>query len=127
KKMLEITGKVSIGIGEGAYYIKMYADKIEKELGFKPYYGTLNVKVEEMPAGMQRLAFKKIPSFEKEGRSFGGIKIAKIRLKYGKKAVDCYLIMPERTHHKNELEIISKENLRSKMGLKDGSLVIVEV
>jgi riboflavin kinase len=127
KKRLEIAGKVSIGLGEGAYYIKMYADKIEKQLGFQPYYGTLNVKVDEMPAGMQRLLYKMIPPFEKEGRSFGGIKIVKVKLRYGKKTVECFLIMPERTHHKNELEIISKENLREKLGLKDGSNVTVEI
>jgi len=123
KKAIQMDGLVSIGLGEGAYYVRMYADRIRKVLGFRPFYGTLNVAVEEMPANLGRFAFKSIGNFEREGRSFGGIKIAKILLAYGRRSRDCFLILPERTHHKRELELISPVNLRSVLGLRDGSRV----
>ena len=127
KKSIQMKGKVNIGLGEGAYYVKMYAGKIEKQLGFKPFYGTLNVKLEQIPPYLHKFTFKKIQRFEKDGRSFGEIKIVKTKLTSSKKTIKCYITLPERTHHKNELEIISKENLRKKLKLKDGSKVTLEV
>lgn len=127
RKTIEINGRVSIGLGEGAYYVKMYADRIHKELGFEPFHGTLNVHVDEMPTQLRSFVFKRILAFEKEGRSFGGIGVIKTKLKSGRKTVDCYLILPERTHHKNELELISSLNLRRKLGLSNGSRVSVEI
>lgn len=127
RKKIEINGRVSIGLGEGAYYVRMYADRIHKELGFEPFHGTLNVHVDEMPVHLDSFVFKKIPSFEKEGRTFGEIGIVKIKLRSGRKTVDCYLILPERTHHKNELELISSMNLRRKLSLRNGSPVSVEI
>jgi len=127
ERKIRLSGRVESGIGEGAYYIKMYAEKIRKELGFTPYYGTLNISVDEPPAKLARFTFKTIPSFEKDGRSFGGIRMLKVRLSAGKKEVACYLALPERTHHKNELELISAVNLRRKLGLSNGTLVTVEV
>lgn len=127
ERTLEIDGLVSIGLGEGAYYVKIYVDKIEKELGFKPFYGTLNVTVDEIPSSIHRFTFKRILPFEREGRSFGEIKIIKVRLISNKKSTDCFLILPERTHHKNELELVSRENLRKKLGLKNGSPVKLRI
>jgi riboflavin kinase len=127
RKKTVVNGRISIGMGEGAYYVRMYAERIRAELGFQPFYGTLNVHVEEMPASLESYVFKKIPSFEKDGRTFGEIGVIKIKLTSGRKSVDCYLILPERTHHKNELELISGMNLRRKLGLRDGSRVSVEI
>jgi riboflavin kinase len=127
KTRMSIKGVVSTGIGEGAYYVRMYSEKIEKELKYKPYYGTLNIRVGHIPTNLSALAFSTIPSFEKESRSFGEIKLINIRLHAGRKNIDCVIALPERTHHKNELEIIGRENLRKKLGLKDGSSVQIEI
>ena len=127
KKGIRLAGKVSTGIGEGAYYIKMYDDRIQQALGFRPFYGTLNVTVESMPAGLARFVYATIRPFEKDGRSFGMIRLIKVRLSAGKRKVDCYLALPERTHHNNELELISQLNLRKEMGIKNTSPVTVEL
>ncbi|MFH1125792.1 MAG: DUF120 domain-containing protein [Candidatus Altiarchaeota archaeon] len=126
-RILRIEGSVSIGLGEGAYYIRMYSCKIEKELGFRPFYGTLNVNVSVIPKNIRRFTFKSIPAFKKDGRSFGGIDLARLKLTSGKKAIDCFLLLPERTHHTNELEIISRENLRKSLNLSNGSPVLLEL
>lgn len=38
-------GEVVSGLGEGAYYVRQYEPLIEEYLGFKPFPGTLNVKI----------------------------------------------------------------------------------
>jgi riboflavin kinase len=125
-KRLRIRGRVGSGIGEGAYYIKMYAHRIRKELGFTPYYGTLNVVVDELPSNMARFTFKTIPAFEKDGRSFGVIRMLKVKLSVGKREIPCFITLPERTHHKSELELISAENLRKKLNLTNGTPVTID-
>jgi riboflavin kinase len=118
-----IEGTVSRGLGEGAYYVNEYCGEIKKRLGFTPFPGTLNVK----PAGgipsLDRLLTGTIKGFKKKGRTFGSIRYAKIRLAGKGTEVDCFLIVPARTHHKGTLEIISEYNLREKMGLSDGDAV----
>ncbi|MDD5111675.1 MAG: DUF120 domain-containing protein [Candidatus Altiarchaeota archaeon] len=127
KKGIRLAGKISTGIGEGAYYIRTYADRIQQALGFRPFYGTLNVSVENIPSGLARFVYATVRPFEKDGRSFGLLRLIKVRLSAGKRKADCYLALPERTHHKNELELISPLNLRKEMGIKNASPVTVEL
>ena len=39
-----IKGKIQSGIGEGGYYVSKYQEQFQKQLGFKAFPGTLNVK-----------------------------------------------------------------------------------
>ncbi len=43
----KITGTILRGLGEGAYYVSEYSEEIKKKLGYKPFPGTLNVKISE--------------------------------------------------------------------------------
>ena len=42
-------GNVSDGMGEGGYYInqEQYISQFEEKLGFKPFFGTLNVTIDK--------------------------------------------------------------------------------
>ena len=44
----EFSGELGSGMGEGGYYIEkpLYLSQFTRELGYKPFFGTLNVKVE---------------------------------------------------------------------------------
>src|SRR5919112_2498767 len=48
-KRVIIKGKIVTGMGEGSYYMskKGYKDQFSEKLGYEPYPGTLNVKLEE--------------------------------------------------------------------------------
>jgi riboflavin kinase len=124
-----IEGFLVKGIGEGAYYVREYSDEIKKKLGFVPFPGTLNVKavgymLDEL--NLDRLTCGTIKGFRKEGRTFGPIRYAPIKIKTKGLEEDCYLIVPQRTHHRDVFEIISPDNLRQKLGLTDNEKITVE-
>ncbi|MFZ2455005.1 MAG: DUF120 domain-containing protein [Candidatus Altiarchaeia archaeon] len=121
----KVTGTISRGMGEGAYYISEYAEEIKNKLGYKPFPGTLNVKVSE-PLSLDRLLTGTIKGFKKKNRTFGSIRYAPMCVSAKGQSVDCHIIVPARTHHKDVLEIISQCNLREKLGVSDGDVVNVE-
>ncbi len=126
-----IKGKVVSGMLEGQYYIgkKGYAEKIKSVTGFDPYPGTLNIKLKtiddrgykEQLSSMKGLEVK---GFEGEERTFGALKCFICRIN----GVECAVVIPERSHYgSGTLEIVSKHNLREKLGLSDGDDITVEV
>jgi riboflavin kinase len=126
---LTLSGSVTSGLGEGAFYMRQkgYKDQFRRKLWFEPYEGTLNLRL----AGGDRAKLEilggetgiPIDAFEAEGRTFGAAKcfFAKIQ------DVDCAVILPVRTHHANQLEVISRHYLRGRLGLRDGDVVAVDV
>lgn len=120
-----ITGTLSRGLGEGAYYIGEYAEEIKSKLSYTPYPGTLNVRAGE-PFAPDRLLTGIIKGFKKKNRSFGSIRYAPVKLSAKGRAETGHLIVPARTHHKGVLEIISEHNLREKLGISDGDVLEVE-
>ncbi|TET12873.1 MAG: DUF120 domain-containing protein, partial [Candidatus Thorarchaeota archaeon] len=71
-----IEGQVVEGLGEGAYYVDMYASRIQEALGFVPYSGTLNVRVtdEESNKAISRMKQTTpliVKGFSHESRTFG--------------------------------------------------------
>ncbi|MEK6979298.1 MAG: DUF120 domain-containing protein [Candidatus Micrarchaeota archaeon] len=112
-EMITVTGTVANGMGEGAYYVKQYSDRIKKALGFVPFPGTLNIRLDKK-SEIEKIkmighASRVIEGFEREGRKFG--KIYAYSCKIGKE--ECFVVIPERTHHdESVLEIISRKELR---------------
>ncbi len=120
-------GKVKIGLGEGRYYVSrpFYLKQFKKLLGFNPFFGTLNLEVNqaELAGFVSALPSIEISGFETDERSFGKIRAFKVLVEGKQPAA---IIFPERTaHKKNEVEIIASINLRKKFGLKEGSKVSV--
>ena len=126
---MSITGRATSGLGEGAFYMRQrgYKDQFKKKLGFEPYEGTLNLKVagSELSKLMILIGEKGLPidGFEAAGRTFGGAKVFRAKLK----GVECAVILPIRTHHTDVLEVISKDFLRAKLGIGDGEPVTLDV
>jgi len=118
-----LQGKVKDGIGEGKYYVSRppYLKQFRKLLGFKPFFGTLNLAVSqaELNSFISSQAPAEIEGFKTEERSFGKIRAFPVLFQGKEKAA---IIIPERaTHPKNEIEIIAVSNLRKKFRLKEGS------
>ncbi|MDI1495917.1 MAG: Riboflavin kinase [Cenarchaeum symbiont of Oopsacas minuta] len=121
-------GKMSSGIGEGAYYMSLegYVEQFRKKIGYVPYPGTLNVKLDDRSsmATLDMVTSEEsdalIDGFSDGKRTYGWVKCYECILG-GKK---CHLIRLERTHHDDGLvEVISKMNLRRACKLYDGSMV----
>ena len=106
---------------------KGYKEQFRKKLGFEPYEGTLNLKVSgaDLSKLMLLVGEKGIPidGFEAAGRTFGGAKVFRAKAK----GVECAVILPIRTHHTDILEVISKELLRTRLGIADGDTVALDV
>jgi len=121
-----IPGVIFTGTGKGKYFMSQqgYKKQFEKALGFIPFEGTLNIKVsiedaENLLKNKESITIKGFKSLEND---FGGLKCYKIKIKNIKAAI----IIPDRTHyHKETLELISKENIRERLGLKDGDIISI--
>lgn len=123
-----LSGKVITGLGEGQYYISLdgYRAQFIEKLGFDPYPGTLNIRLDtpgvELRKGIN--ANIRISGFTSENRTFGSGSCFKIRIDN----IDGAVIVPERTHYPEDIiEIIAPVNLRKYLNISDGSIVEVEV
>jgi len=123
-----LTGKVITGLGEGQYYISLvgYRKQFIEKLGFTPFPGTLNIKLDPASIGIRKgiSADIKISGFTTENRTFGSGSCFNVMIDDVKGAV----IVPERTHYPEDIiEIIAPVNLREHLNIRDGSAVEVEV
>ena len=124
-------GQATSGMRDGKYYLGLdeYVREIKSRLGFSPYPGTLNIRL-DAPEGTQckeRLSAMEgieIPGFRKGGRMFGSIRCFSCLVS----GVEGAVLIPERSHYGFEvLEVISPHNLRKKLKLKDGDGVEVKI
>ncbi|MCK4928279.1 MAG: DUF120 domain-containing protein [Methanosarcinales archaeon] len=128
---IELTGSVITGLGEGQYYttLKGYHDQFVELLDFEPYPGTLNIRLEGESVGCRSMLNLKdgiiIDGFKSKNRTFGGGRCYPVKLGNGTKGA---IMIPDRTHYPEDIiEIISPNNLRDKLELKDGSRITVLV
>lgn len=124
-----LSGRIVTGVGEGSYYMGQahYIKQFEKEAGFIPYPGTLDIKLDKDSIALKeviaRLPSKEVPGFKTKERAFGPVRFFPAKLKNLKVA----LILPLRSHYTDTIELIAPQNLRESLGLKDGDMVHVEV
>jgi len=129
---VEIKGTLVSGMGEGAYYmgLKGYTKQFKSKIGYVPFPGTLNVKINQK---IHQEAIKQfvnlngidINSFSDGKRTYGWVKCFPAKIN---NSVDCNLILLERTHHDNSVvELISKLCLRKTAKLKDGSKISIKI
>lgn len=127
--LVTLHGSVTAGIGEGGYYMcqQGYVEQFEKTLGFKPYEGTLNVLVdqEDVPKlGILRGAGShRVNGFVRDGRTFGNVIAHRAKIRN----VECAIVMPERSHYSNVIEIICQFHLRRTLSLEDGDRIEVKI
>ena len=119
-----LRGRLRGGLERGRLFLSMpaYKKRIEREAGFKPFEGTLNLEVnrEELAAFLKKLKEKKIPGFEDGRHVYGSLSLYKVSC-FGEKAA---IIKPSKTEHpSNIIEVIGPVKFREKFGLKEGSIV----
>lgn len=122
-------GIVTSGMGEGGYYIcqKGYMDQFEKALGYTPYEGTFNITIDKDEVGKLDLIRGTsgivVKGFSSEGRSFGDVILYKAKIRN----IDCAVIIPERSHYREVLEIICQFHLRRTLSLNERDPVELRV
>lgn len=126
---LNIHGEVASGMGEGGYYIcqEGYLKQFKEKLGFSPFQGTFNVRIYPEEIGkidiVRNTAGIMIDGFTNEGRSFGNV----IAYKATVHNIECAIIVPERSHYVDILEIIAPCSVRRTLSLSDGDRIDVKV
>jgi riboflavin kinase len=122
-------GQVISGLFEGAYYISKegYQRQIVEKLGFKPFPGTLNIRIGEDDSHkrrrLERRDYIRLEGFLDGERSFGAAHCFPCMINNEIKGA---LIVAERSlHDHGVMEIISPYYLRRKLKLVDGDIIKV--
>jgi len=130
-----LRGVVVPGLGEGAVYMSIprYVEAFREALGFEPYPGTLNIRLDEESTG-KRLILResskgiKIPGFQLDGREFCSVRVYRATIVGNSISVYGGALDIEKTKHGPEiLELIAPVRLRDELRLRDGDAVEVEI
>ena len=122
---VNLIGETISGKGDGRKYIQLpwEVQQIKKKIGFIPYPGTLNLKLNEdsikEKSRLEDNASEKIcPA---KGYCWGLLFKARIN------DVECGLVIPQTEHYPKDLiEIIAPINLRNLLQIQNGNIVKVK-
>ncbi len=122
KDTITLKGVVVSGLGEGAKYVEKYKGVIKKYLGIDPYPGTLNIDIKRDLTDL----LPYIQGILVPPPSNGYAPIIAYKARMFNDTV--YVVKPCITRHGwNIIEVIARDNLRRKYGLKNGDLVEIVI
>lgn len=124
---MRITGTIQKGVGQGAFFTELpwVVEQFEKAMGFKPFPGTLNVRVadEDMPkltVFFSKMDFEIVPS----DPDYCVGRFKRIRVN----GVPAAVVFPEEhvhIHGKEIIEIMAAVHIKETFNLADGDPVII--
>ncbi len=124
---MEIQGLIISGMGKGTYFMsqEFYVDQFEEKLHYKPFVGTLNIKIDEKGiSSIMNIPYEKFDKINGKDK-FGDVKFIKAVLN---DTIEGALVFPAKTKHTEDvLEFIAHKNLREFLKLNDGDLVTVKL
>jgi len=127
RMQVTISGRLFSGMGKGRYYVghPEYQRKFRESLGYSPYPGTLNVKLEDRDVigsvnHLRTMEGIKIGSFTMNGESFSSLTCFNGTMRSEKVTL---LLIDVTYYNETVAELISPAYLRGKFGLKDGGIV----
>jgi riboflavin kinase, archaea type len=124
---MKIAGRVQSGCGRGAFFTQLdwVIQEFEQKLGFRPFPGTLNVRINEEDFSklyplLKQMDFEILPI----DKSFCTAKVKRVQLN----DISVAVVFPSedvRIHKEQIIEIISEFNLKQTLGLNDGDSVYI--
>lgn len=134
KYIIDFEGHIITGMGEGAYYMSLngYKQQFKEKLGYEPYPGTLNIKLNSMLYVEAKKEMLKYPSIDIEGfsdqsRTFGWVKCYPAYINDSVNINSSILIL-ERTHYDDSIiEIIAPFSIKEQFSLKNGDYIRLKV
>ncbi|HLE35038.1 MAG TPA: DUF120 domain-containing protein [Nitrososphaerales archaeon] len=129
---LEFQGIATSGMGEGSYYMSMpgYKNQFVKKLGYAPFPGTLNIKLEDQVYVNAKKELDRYPGVLIDGftdgkRSYGWAKCYNAIIN---DKVNGALLIIERTHHGDAvIEVIAPMKIKDVVRIRDGDKVNIKV
>ena len=124
-KHRRITGKIVIGVGQGAFFtgLDWFQEQCQEKLGFKPYPGTLNVKITKDNVGeIEKLENTVGAEFIPPDANFCSGKAFPVSIAGVRGAI----VMPAaevRVHGKDIVEVIAPVNIKEQLDLSDGDSI----
>jgi riboflavin kinase, archaea type len=122
---MEISGVIQSGAGKGAFFTQVdwVVKQCEQILGYQPFPGTLNVRVNDSDvASLSLLAISTDFELVPDDPAFCAAQVKKVTLN----GIPAAVIMPSedvRIHEDRILEVISSCSLKQTLGLGDGDPV----
>ena len=123
---MKIEGEVTTGLGKAAFFLsqEFYTSEFEKNLGFVPFPGTLNIVVSDDYLDEISKIKNSCENLIKPDEGFGAVKYIEAILN---DEVNGAIVFPAKTtHEENYLEFISENRLRDELNLEDGDVVSLE-
>ncbi len=123
-----IDGNVASGLGRGAQFLAIdwVRRELREKLDLDAFPGTLNLRIcEQAWSALYARRGEFVKLSDSSSTACPGF-VQRVELRARRRACSAYLILPELTMYKDILEIIAAENLRERLGLKDGDAVHVE-
>lgn len=124
---LTVTGRVFSGMGKGKYYVghPEYQRRFRDTLGYTPYPGTLNLKLEDISLIRKLREIRSADGIQMEGFTLGGESFSALTCFEGElRGQRVTLLFIDVTYYNETVaELISPAYLRGKLGLRDGDLV----
>lgn len=124
---MKIEGVVVSGTKKGTYFMSqsVYRDQFEDKLHFRPFVGTLNVKIEDTDEKKVKKLLESDIAEIKGEKTFGDVKFKKATLN---DEVEGAVIFPEKTKHSTDVvEFIAPQNIKERFHITDGSSVTINI
>lgn len=126
---MQITGVIEAGKGQGAFFVGLdwVVEQFEREMGFKPFPGTLNVRisprdVSELERFLSDMDFEIVP----DDPRFCSARLKRLSIN----GLPAALVLPSenvRIHGKQVLEIMASCHIKQTLHLDDGDRVTLVV
>ena len=130
--MLKFKGKITSGLNKASEFMKkdIYKQQYIKKLGYTPYYGTLNISLEDDVHLDINGKFKKDLKIINGNCEYGDVYFLNAKITNPRNNITKTgdILFPTKTVHSfNTLEFVSDEKLRDKLLLNDEDCVIIEL
>ncbi len=120
--------EVFSGLGEGEFYVSIYAKGFRVKLGFTPYPGTLNTRLLR-DVDLFNKCLGKSPKTVIEPPRIEGARLAPVEAYPAfMNGYPVWIVRPQITVYKRDVaELVADARLRDLFGLKDGDRVEIEL
>lgn len=123
---MKLKGKVFSGPGRGGSLITKWEARLIRIIGFRPFRGTLNVRLEE-PVDLKSYATKFVEHVMIHGKKNVEAYLVAVKLIYRGGERDCWAIRDTNpTYGDNVVDLLHEKKLKDDLGMKDGDEVEIE-